>query len=209
MSPHRIHLSVVSLLTQILTASLKASLSSNDLVYDSRTRSLLRSLSNLLRDGAQNTFGINVQETKPIIDDPLRMCSEKESTQPIESIPAIPERNFILPEVEYLVVKELIMESQETLNASPPKVSSRDSSETQAKKRKKWLLIGAGALGSGALIAVTGGLAAPFIGAGLISAAGALGLGSVVVAGGFLTTSMGALMLAGENSIIFLVQKLV
>lgn len=67
-------------------------------------------------------------------------------------------------------------------------------SKQQAARLKKYALVGLASIGGGALIGVTGGLAAPFIGAGIAS----LGLGSMVAGGAALLSTTAGVAIVGS-----------
>lgn len=66
--------------------------------------------------------------------------------------------------------------------------------QVQVAKLKRYALIGLASLGGGALIGFTGGLAAPFIGAGIAS----LGLGSTVAGGAALLGTAAGVAVVGS-----------
>lgn len=90
--------------------------------------------------------------------------------------------------IERLIVEEVRMSEEERVAKDGRSVEK----QSKRERRRKWALMGLATVGGGLVIGLTAGLAAPFIGAGVATALGAVGVSGT---GAFLTSAGGIAMI--------------
>ncbi|TPX69815.1 hypothetical protein SpCBS45565_g02177 [Spizellomyces sp. 'palustris'] len=137
------------ILSNLIFSSLQETvMQSSELRYDARLRTILRRLSLLIWDGVYDADG------RDEMDDSKA-------------------RGLMVQEVEHIVAEKLWEEShikRQDNNGTVPQL------EETREKWKRWAGVGLATVGGGVVIGLTGGLAAPMIGAGLGGLFSGLGL---------------------------------
>ncbi|KAJ3389657.1 Transmembrane and coiled-coil domain-containing protein 4 [Lobulomyces angularis] len=106
-------------------------------------------------------------------------------------------RSFILQESEDIISTKLwqdynLVDLNKPHSITDPETAEQMEKKNKSDKMKKWAAIGFASLGGAAIVGLTGGLAAPLIGAGLGSVFTTVGVGGTIAAGvATLTTSAG------------------
>lgn len=143
--------------------------------YDSRLRSSLRNLIKLY---------IPIQHNSQQLLEPAELIRSK-----------VKDRGMILLEAESLISIRLYDEFRvKHLTDSVKEKEKEEKPEDTSKQIKKYATIGAATVTGAAIVGLTGGLAAPFIGLGLGSLLTAAGVGGSIMTGvGLLSTTAGTI----------------
>ncbi|KAJ3108051.1 Transmembrane and coiled-coil domain-containing protein 4 [Phlyctochytrium planicorne] len=183
-SPAKTLDSVISIIASDILKSAIVQLTTKELRYDPRTRALLRRLLQytqaqfpqhfLSRDLLANNFG----DLNEVYSSILHTVEAKVAAE-------------LLSQVESSGQSEATVGSAEKGSVALAEADRQQKADVD-KQFQKWLTIGLATVGSGVVLGVTGGLAAPFIGAGMGSLLAGLGVTGTAAMVGVVGSTAGA-----------------